>query len=115
MYTRSGPQCPLHLNTDSRQPPLGIVRSMTYKVALRKTDEGFSVSCPALPGCWSQGATEDQAIENIQFAIREYMDAVKDRFVEADVREVELSVQAVPRYQASHISRLFAHSRRLAF
>jgi predicted RNase H-like HicB family nuclease/predicted RNA binding protein YcfA (HicA-like mRNA interferase family) len=65
---------------------------MTYKVALRKTDEGFSVSCPALPGCWSQGATEDESLENIQSAIREYMDAVEDRFVEADVREVEISV-----------------------
>ena len=65
---------------------------MTYKVALRKTDEGFSVSCPALPGCWSQGVTENEALENIQSAIREYMSAVEGRFVESDVRQVEISV-----------------------
>ena len=46
---------------------------MTYKVALRHTDEGYSVSCPGLPGCWSQGATEKEALENIQDAIREYL------------------------------------------
>ena len=46
---------------------------MTYKVALCQTDEGFSVSCPGLPGCWSQGATEKEALENIQDAIREYL------------------------------------------
>lgn len=46
---------------------------MKYKVALRKSKEGFSVSCPGLPGCWSQGKTEHEALENIQDAIREYL------------------------------------------
>ena len=32
---------------------------MLYKVVLQKSEEGYSVSCPALPGCWSQGETED--------------------------------------------------------
>ncbi|MGH9257330.1 MAG: type II toxin-antitoxin system HicB family antitoxin, partial [Vicinamibacterales bacterium] len=44
---------------------------MTYKVALRKSKEGYSVSCPGLPGCWSQGKTEQEALDNIQHAIRE--------------------------------------------
>ncbi|MEQ1946170.1 MAG: type II toxin-antitoxin system HicB family antitoxin [Bryobacteraceae bacterium] len=48
---------------------------MKYRVALRKTDEGYSVSCPGLPGCWSQGATEQEAIENIRSAITEYLAA----------------------------------------
>ena len=48
---------------------------MRYKVALRQSDEGFSVSCPGLPGCWSQGATEQEALANIQDAIREYLEA----------------------------------------
>jgi predicted RNase H-like HicB family nuclease len=48
---------------------------MKYKVALVKTDEGFSVSCPGLPGCWSQGQTEQEAIENIRSAIKEYLAA----------------------------------------
>ena len=50
---------------------------MRYKVALRKTEGGYSVSCPGLPGCWSQGKTEEEALENIADAIREYLAAVE--------------------------------------
>jgi len=46
---------------------------MLYKVVLQKSEEGYSVSCPALPGCWSQGETEDDAIENIKDAIEDYL------------------------------------------
>jgi predicted RNase H-like HicB family nuclease len=46
---------------------------MKYKIALYKSEEGYSVSCPGLPGCWSQGETEEAAIENIQDAIKEYL------------------------------------------
>jgi len=46
-----------------------------YRVVLRKSEEGYSVSCPGLPGCWSQGATREQALANIQAAIREYAEA----------------------------------------
>ena len=46
---------------------------MKYKVVLKQTDEGFSVSCPGLPGCWSQGKTETEALANIQAAINEYL------------------------------------------
>jgi predicted RNase H-like HicB family nuclease len=51
---------------------------MKYKIVLRQSEEGFSVSCPALPGCWSQGATEQEAIENIKDAIREYLAAIAE-------------------------------------
>ncbi len=49
-----------------------------YKVLLRESEEGFAVSCPGLPGCWSQGATEAEALENIRSAIQEYLEAVND-------------------------------------
>ena len=49
---------------------------MKYKVVLQESEEGFSISCPGLPGCWSQGATEEEALENIQDAITEYLAAV---------------------------------------
>ena len=49
---------------------------MRYKIALHKSDEGYSVSVPGLPGCWSQGATEVEAIANIETAIREYLEVV---------------------------------------
>ena len=45
---------------------------MKYKVVLNESEEGFSVSCPGLPGCWSQGATEEEALANIRDAISEY-------------------------------------------
>jgi len=63
---------------------------MKYKILLEKSEEGYSVSCPGLPGCWSQGETEDEAMENIQDAIREYLAAINDLVKNADVREVEV-------------------------
>ncbi|MGB9179024.1 MAG: type II toxin-antitoxin system HicB family antitoxin [Pyrinomonadaceae bacterium] len=53
---------------------------MKYKILLEKSEEGYSVSCPGLPGCWSQGATEEEAIENIQDAIQEYLAATEELF-----------------------------------
>lgn len=65
---------------------------MKYKIALQESEEGFSVSVPGLPGCWSQGATEKEALENIQDAIREYLAAVDDLLEGRQVREVEVAV-----------------------
>lgn len=64
---------------------------MKYKIALYKSDEGYSVSVPGLPGCWSQGATEQEALENIQDAIREYLAAREELLEGAVVREVEVA------------------------
>jgi predicted RNase H-like HicB family nuclease len=64
---------------------------MRYKIALYKTDEGYSASVPGLPGCWSQGATEQEALENIQDAIQGYL-ATRDALLEgAVVREIEIA------------------------
>jgi predicted RNase H-like HicB family nuclease len=65
--------------------------NMRYKVVLRHSEEGYSVSCPGLPGCWSQGKTEAEAIDNIRSAIGEYLAAVNDTLKDADVREVEVT------------------------
>lgn len=51
---------------------------MRYKVSLKKTNEGYAVWCPGLPGCWSQGKTEEEALENIKDAIQSYLAAVKE-------------------------------------
>jgi predicted RNase H-like HicB family nuclease len=64
---------------------------MKYKIALKKTDEGYSVSVPGLPGCWSQGGTEQEALTNIQDAIREYLSVREDLLKGAVVREVEIA------------------------
>lgn len=65
---------------------------MKYKVVLKKSDEGFSVSCPGLPGCWSQGKTEEEAVDNIRDAIQEYLTAISESTKDAKVRDVEVSV-----------------------
>ena len=53
---------------------------MRYRIALHRSDEGISVSVPGLPGCWSQGATEDEAVDNIRDAIRDYVSVVEEQF-----------------------------------
>ena len=47
---------------------------MEFKVVLIESDEGFAVSCPIFHGCHSQGATREEALENIRSAIREWLD-----------------------------------------
>jgi predicted RNase H-like HicB family nuclease len=61
-----------------------------YKVVLRQSEEGFSVSCPGLPGCWSQGKTEEEALANIRDAIRAYLKARDAALKDEETREVEV-------------------------
>lgn len=66
---------------------------MRYKDALVQSEEGFSVSVPGLPGCWSQGETEEEALANIKEAIREYFEAVAEQLRETEsIREVDVAV-----------------------
>lgn len=64
---------------------------MKYRIALQKSEEGYAVSVPGLPGCWSQGATEQEAIQNIQDAIRGYLATIDDETNGQDVRDIEVS------------------------
>jgi len=63
---------------------------MNYKVLLIESDEGFSVSCPALKGCHSQGATREEALENIQDAIREWLEAEMEMNVDGGIFEMNV-------------------------
>jgi predicted RNase H-like HicB family nuclease len=65
---------------------------MRYKIALHASEEGFSVSVPGLPGCWSQGATEEEALRNIQDAIVDYLAVVDDLLQGTEIREVDVAV-----------------------
>ncbi len=65
---------------------------MKCQVVFKKSEEGYSVSCPGLPGCWSQGETEAEALENIRSAIQEYLTAVKKITEGQQTREVEVPV-----------------------
>lgn len=64
---------------------------MRYKVVVQHSEEGYSVSCPGLPGCWSQGDTEEEALDNIQEAIHDYLAAIDDLTREGEIREVEVA------------------------
>ena len=43
--------------------------TVSYRIRLLQTDEGWSVSCLDLPGCHSQGESRDEALANIREAI----------------------------------------------
>jgi predicted RNase H-like HicB family nuclease len=66
--------------------------AVKFKVVLYPSDEGIAVSAPSLPGCWSQGETRDEALENIAIAIREYLEAEIEPAEGAEVREIEVAV-----------------------
>ena len=63
-----------------------------YPVILKKSEEVYAVGCPSMPGCWSQGKTEQEALDNIRIAIREYLVARKALFEKDDVRMVSVAV-----------------------
>ena len=64
---------------------------MRYKVALQHSEEGFSVWVPGLPGCVSQGDTEEEALANIAEAIREYLAVITEQLEGAEIREIEVA------------------------
>ncbi len=67
---------------------------MRLKVVLEPSDEGgFTVYVPSLPGCISEGDTEKEALENIQEAIKLYLEPVEDDMLfgeRAHIEEVEV-------------------------
>ena len=64
---------------------------MRYDVLLIRSAEGYAVHCPALPPCWSQGATRAEALANIRDAIAEYLDYLGEK---AAQRKAELIAEA---------------------
>jgi predicted RNase H-like HicB family nuclease len=64
---------------------------MKYKVNIKKTDEGYSIWVPGLPGCWSQGETESEALENIKDAIQLYLDTIDELSMHKESRIVEVA------------------------
>ncbi len=65
---------------------------MKYRVVLHPSEEGFSVSVPGLPGCWSEGDSEEEALENIRDAIQEYLAAIEDGIPREEEREVKVAL-----------------------
>jgi len=66
---------------------------MKLKIVLQPSDDGgFTVYVPSLPGCVSEGETEQEALKNIREAIELYLEPVDDDLagVENEVREIVL-------------------------
>jgi len=65
---------------------------MEYSIVLIKSEEGYAVQCPELPGCWSQGTTEAEAVENIKIAIHEYLETEKELPISVETRTLKIAV-----------------------
>ena len=68
---------------------------MKFKIVLEKSDEGgYTAHVPSLPGCISEGDSEEEAIKNIQEAIELYLEPVDDDWIfdknKNIVREISL-------------------------
>ena len=51
---------------------------MKYRVLIEQDEDGlFIAECPSLPGCVSQGESRSQVLENIQDAIKGYLESLK--------------------------------------
>ena len=55
-----------------------MVKKQAFHVVLQEEDIGYSVTCPVLPGCISQGDTKEEALENIKEAIELYLECLKE-------------------------------------
>lgn len=60
-----------------------------YVTLLTHTD-GVSISCPELPGCHSQGANAEEALENIADAIHGYLELYGEPETHCEIREMEV-------------------------
>lgn len=68
---------------------------MKFIVTITRDEDGmFIVECPSIPGCVSQGKTEDEAQHNIQDAIKECLEVRAERGIPLTVttRQVEVVV-----------------------
>lgn len=53
---------------------------MELEIVLEQEEDGlYSVHCPALKGCHSQGATKEEALKNIREAIQLYLEVANEK------------------------------------
>jgi len=73
-----------------------MAETRKYTVILEPGEDGYVVAqCPALPGCWSQGRTQDEALANIHEAIELYLESLAangEKIPQEEVRTVEVTV-----------------------
>jgi predicted RNase H-like HicB family nuclease len=68
---------------------------MKFTITIDRDEDGIYVAeCPAIPGCISQGKTEQEALENVKDAIRQCLDVRAERGMPLTVatRDVDIAV-----------------------
>ncbi|MFQ5817420.1 MAG: type II toxin-antitoxin system HicB family antitoxin [Terriglobia bacterium] len=70
---------------------------MKFRVVLEPDFDsgGFVVSCPSLPGCHSQGETQQEALANIREAIRAYLESLQ-KHNQPVPSEAEVEIDVAP-------------------
>lgn len=69
--------------------------AMRFVVTMEQDEDGiFIVECPSIPGCISQGKTEQEALENIEDAIKQCLEVRAEKGMPLTVatREIEVLV-----------------------
>jgi antitoxin HicB len=85
------------MSVQPRHDTTAVEGSYKFAITLEQDEDGFIVaSVPALPGCYSQGRTEEEAMANIKEAIRGYIASMRKHgeLIPSitEVREVEVAV-----------------------
>ena len=65
---------------------------MDFYITLSKNEYGYTISCPTLKGCHSQGKTEEEAIDNIKDAIIEYLQTLKETQSDKNTKIIKIEV-----------------------
>jgi len=67
-----------------------VMKNITLPIVIEADSDGFFVSCPALQGCYSQGETYEEAVDNIKDAIKLH---IEDRFADGEeIPQVSVSL-----------------------
>ena len=66
---------------------------MRFVVTVDRDEDGvYTVECPAIPGCVSQGKNEQEALENIKDAIRQCLEVRAERGMSLTVATYEVDI-----------------------
>ena len=67
---------------------------MRLQIILEPSDEGgYTIFVPSLPGCISEGDTKEEALKNIQEAIKLYLEPIEDdQSFSQDIEKLEIAI-----------------------